>query len=228
MAAAEKIIQLRQLLAGRFPAAHAVRPRGGEAFATHLPRLDDLGLPKGELTELVSGRASAGVATLLAAVIEAARRVPRHLALIDGRDGFDPQSITAAARRNLLWIRCRHALEATQATDLILRDGNLPFVILDLRANPVPEIRRLGSPIWYRLQTLGRHASITCLVLTPAQVVSSARLRLTVDRQPMLADLDRRQDQLIAQGSLHVTRRREVAGNESASSDRSNERRAAG
>lgn len=217
MAAAEKIIQLRQLLAERFPAAHALRPPGGDAFATHLPRLDDIGLPKGELTELVSEHASAGVATLLAALLESAHRVPQPVALVDGRDSFDPQSITAAAARNLLWIRCRHALEATQATDLILRDGNLPLVILDLRANPVLEVRRLVGPIWYRLQTLGRHSSITCLVLTPAKVVSSARLRITVDRQHTLADLDRRQQQLIAEMPMKITRRREAAGDDAES-----------
>lgn len=228
MAAAEKVIQLRQLLAERFPAAHALRPRGGDALATHLPRLDAIGLPKGELTELVSERASAGVATLLAALIESARRAPHHVALVDGRDGFDPGAISAAAGRNLLWVRCRNALEATQAVDLLLRDGNLPFVILDLRANPVAEVRRLGSPVWYRLQTLGRHSSITCLVLTPAKVVSSARLRITVERQHTLADLDCRQDQVIAGMSFQVTRRRESVGDESASIDHSNKRRAAG
>lgn len=228
MAVAEKVIQLRQLLAERFPGAHAVRPRGGGAFATHLPRLDAIGLPKGELTELVSEHASAGVTTLLAALIESARCVPHHVALVDGRDGFDPTAISAAAGRNLLWVRCRDALEATQATDLLLRDGNLPLVILDLRANPVPEVRRLGSPVWYRLQTLSRHSSLTCLVLTPTKVVSSARLRLTVERRHALDELDRRQDQLIAGMSFQITRRREAAGDESAAIDRSNERRAAG
>ncbi len=226
MAAAEKIIQLRQLLAARFPAAHALRPPGGAAFATHLPRLDDLGLPKGELTELVSEHASAGVATLVAALLESAHRAPQPVALVDGRDSFDPQSIPAGARRNLLWIRCRNALEATQAADLILRDGNLPFVILDLRANPVLEVRRLGSPIWYRLQTLGRHSSITCLVLTPVKVVSSARLRLVVERKRLLADLDGRQDQLIAEMPMQVTRRREAAGDDAESLVKPTHRRA--
>lgn len=226
MAAAEKVIQLRQLLAERFPAAHAIRPRGERTFATHQPRLDAIGLPKGELTELVSEQASAGVATLLAALIESARRAPHHVALVDGRDGFDPAAISTAARRNLLWVRCREALEATQATDLILRDGNLPFVILDLRANPVPEIRRLGSPVWYRLQTLSRHSSLTCLVLTPVKVVSSARLRLTVERPRTLVDLDHRRDQVIAGMSFQITRRRESAGDETESSTTPIHRRA--
>lgn len=228
MPVAPKVIQLRQLLAERFPGAHAVRPRGERTFATHLPRLDEIGLPKGELTELVSEHTSAGVATLLAALIESAHRAPHPVALVDGRDGFDPASISAAARRNLLWVRCQCALEATQAVDLILRDGNLPFVALDLRANPVAEVRRLGSPVWYRLQTLSRHSSLTCLVLTPAKVVSSARLRLTVDRQHTLADLDRRQEQVLAGMSFQITRRRESAGDESAAIDHSTDRRAAG
>ena len=228
MATAEKIIQLRQLLAERFPAAHVARPPGNDAFATQLERLDKLGLPKGEITEVISAHASAGVATLLAALIESARRAPHHVALVDGRDGFDPGSISAAAGRNLLWVRCRSALEATQAADLIMRDGNLPFVIIDLRANPVKEVQRLGSPIWYRLQTLGRHSSITCLVLTPTQVVSSARLRLTVGRRAALAELDCRREQWLAGLPLRVTRRR-VAGGEGVTANAdSNRRQAAG
>ena len=228
MAAAEKIIQLRQLLAERFPAAHVARPPAGDAFATRLARLDELGLPKGELTEVVSEHASAGVATMLAALIESARQAPHHVALVDGRDGFDPGSISAAAGRNLLWVRCRTALEATQAADLILRDGNLPFVILDLRANPVKEVQRLGSPIWHRLQTLSRHSSITCLVLTPVKVVSSARLRLTVERRATLTDLDRRQEQLLAGLPLRVTRRRLAAGGDLITSAETNRRQAIG
>lgn len=209
MPAAEKVIRLRQLLAERFPAAHIARRRNGDTFVTHLPRLDEIGLPKGELTEIVSEQKSSGVATLVAGTIESALRAPHHVALIDGRDSFDPRSVGEAARKNLLWIRCRNALEATKATDLVLRDGNLPFLILDLRANPVREIRRLGSPIWYRLQTLGRHSSITCLVLTPAKIVSSARLRITIGKNAAVADLDRRQDQLIQRMEFHITRRRE-------------------
>ena len=226
MAAAEKVIQLRQLLAERFPEAHTIRPRGERTFATHLPRLDAIGLPKGELTELVSEQASAGVATLLAALIESARCAPHHVALVDGRDGFDPGAISAAARRNLLWVRCHQALEATQAADLILRDGNLPFIVLDLRANPVAEVRRLGSPVWYRLQTLSRHSSLTCLVLTPVKVVSSARLRITVERRHVLDDLERRQDQLITGMSFPITRRRESASDEAESSTTPIHRRA--
>ncbi len=212
MATAEKVIQLRQLLAERFPAAHAMRPRSDDVFATHLPRLDGIGLPWGELTELVGEHASTGVATLLAGVIEGALRAPRHVALVDGRDSFDPAAIGAEARRNLLWVRCQNALEATKAADLLLRDGNLPFVIVDLRMNSVREVRRLGSPIWYRLQTLARHGSITCLVLTPTKVVSSARLRITVERAASITALDRRQERLLDELQLPVTRRREVAG----------------
>ncbi|HAV61756.1 MAG TPA: hypothetical protein DCY13_05260 [Verrucomicrobiales bacterium] len=212
MAASEKVIQLRQLLAGKFPAAHAARPRTRDAFHTCLPRLDDIGLPKGELTELVSEHASTGVATLLATLVESALRAPHHVALIDGRDSFDPQSVSADACRNLLWARCRNALEAGKAADLILRDGNLPFILLDLRANPVREVRRLGSPVWYRLQTLARHSSVTCLVLTPAKIVSSARLRITVARSRSLAEVDLRRDRLVQDLELPVTRRRETAG----------------
>ena len=208
-----KVIQLRQLLSEKFPEAHADHGEAHDTFGTGVSALDRIGIPQAELTELVGECPSAGCASLVAALIESAQTSHHHITLIDGSDGFDPQSITADARRNLLWIRCRGALEGTKAADLILRDGNLSFVILDLRANPVREVRRLGSSIWYRLQTLSRHSSITCMVLTPIKVVSSARLRLTIDTHHTLKDLDRHQGHLLTELPLKVNRRRDFTSN---------------
>ena len=48
------------------------------------------GLPKGAITELISPRRSAGSASLVHAFIRGAYRDKYFVALIDGRDSFDP------------------------------------------------------------------------------------------------------------------------------------------
>ena len=53
----------------------------------------DGGLTKGAITELSSGPANAGSATLIAASLQRACRERYFIALIDGRDSFDPQSV---------------------------------------------------------------------------------------------------------------------------------------
>src|ERR1700694_1151470 len=135
MAASSKIIDLRNLLAERFPQSFtAPAPR----LATGLPAIDEAiggGLPKSAITELSSPKLSAGSALLLYALLQSAQRDGYFLALVDGRDSFDPSALGGLGNRrlrNLLWVRCTKALDAVKAADLLLRDGNFPLVVLDL------------------------------------------------------------------------------------------------
>jgi hypothetical protein len=135
MAASAKIIDLRKLLAERFP--HPAVTTATRLF-TGLPFLDQPtggGLPRGALTELISPRTSTGSASLIHALIHGAYRDSYFVALIDGRDSFDPCGLDNDFLRCLLWIRCSKASEAIKAADLLLRDGNFPFVIVDLVLN---------------------------------------------------------------------------------------------
>ncbi len=88
MAAIAKIIDLRKLLAERFP--HLAVTTATRLF-TGLPFLDQPtggGLPRGAITELISPRTSAGSASLIQALIHGAYRDNYFLALIDGGDLF--------------------------------------------------------------------------------------------------------------------------------------------
>ncbi len=90
MAASAKIIDLRKLLAERFP--HPAVTTATRLF-TGLPFLDQPtggGLPRGAITALISPRTSAGSASLIQALIHGAYRDNYFVALIDGRDSFDP------------------------------------------------------------------------------------------------------------------------------------------
>ena len=181
MAMSGKIIDLRNLLANRFP--HAPMP-AGTRLVTGLSFLDEAiggGLPKGAITELISPEVSAGSASLIHALLETAQRDCYFLALIDGRDSFDPQPLGNACLGHLLWMRCTKALEAIKAADLLLRDGNFPLVIVDLVLNPREELRKIPQTNWYRLQRLVESTSTACLVLTRQGRVSSAQLKIVLE-----------------------------------------------
>src|ERR1700730_2027152 len=142
MATKSTIVDLRNLLAERFPHSS---PPAASRLKTNIPILDHAtegGLPKNAITEITSPHVSAGSASLIHALLQAAHRDRYFLALIDGRDSFDPEGMGHLYLRNLLWVRCHHAMEAVKAADLLLRDGNFPLVILALVLNAADELRK--------------------------------------------------------------------------------------
>jgi hypothetical protein len=181
MASRGRIVDLRALLAERFPAT-ALPPR--DYLLTGLSAFDRTpvgGLRKGCITELISSKESAGSASFLAAMVQAAQRDRYFLALIDGKDSFDPQPLGNEALRHLLWLRCQSTLQAVKSADLLLRDGNFPLVIIDLVLNPVNEVRKIPQTSWYRLQRLVEATSTAFVVLTRFNTVSSAQLKIVLD-----------------------------------------------
>ena len=185
MVARGKIVDLRKLLAERFP--HTPVPAATRRFITGLSFLDQVlggGLPKGAITELISAQISAGSASLIHALLQAAHRNRYFLALIDGRDSFDPSGSGRPGNgclSYLLWVRCTKALEAIKAADLLFRDGNFPLVIVDLVLNAPQELRKIPQTSWYRLQRLVESAPTACLVLTRLGIVSSAQLKIVLE-----------------------------------------------
>ena len=189
MAASDKIIHLRQLLAERFPQTFAP---GADCLPTGLPAIDEAmggGLPKSTITELSSPNLSAGSALFLHVLLQRAYRDGFFLALVDGRDSFDPQPAGNEVLRHLLWVRCAQAAQAVQAADFLLRDGNFPVVILDLMLNGAEELRKIPQTHWYRLQRLVESAPTVFLVLTRNSIISSAQLKMSLRNAWGLADL---------------------------------------
>jgi recA bacterial DNA recombination protein len=181
MAMSRKIIDLRNLVANRFP---QVPIPVGTRLVTGLASLDQSiggGLPKGGITELISPRGRAGSASLVHAFIHGAYCDQYSVALIDGRDSFDPCALANSILGQLLWVRCTKALEAVKAADLLLRDGNFPLVIVDLILNSQEELRKIPQTTWYRLQRLVESVPTVCLVLTRYEMVSSAQLKLVLE-----------------------------------------------
>jgi hypothetical protein len=204
--ARSKIIDLRKLLAERFP-QEIVSP--ANQLATGITNLDSVlngGLTKGAITELISPPGNGGSASFIAALLHRAAGERYFLALIDGRDSFDPQSIAPVALRHLLWIRCHQASEAMQAADLLLRDGNFPLLILDLVLHPLAELRRIPSSNWYRLQRLIEPAPTALLALTPCSLISSAQWKLILENRWRLPQLDWAATELQTQIQVHLQR----------------------
>ena len=193
MAMSGKIIDLRNLLTIRFPQAPMLV---GTRLVTGLAYFDQPiggGLPKGAITELISPRGSAGSASLVHAFIHGAYRDKYFVALIDGRDSFDPCALANSILHQLLWMRCTKALEAVKAADLLLRDGNFPLVIVDLILNSPEELRKIPQTTWYRLQRLAESVPTACLVLTRYEMISSAQLKLVLENSWNLETLERQE-----------------------------------
>jgi hypothetical protein len=191
MPASDKIIHLRQLLAERFPQIGAP---ADERLPTGMPTIDAIlggGLPKSAITELTSPNLSAGSALFIHTLLQNAHRRGFFLALVDGRDSFDPQTAGPIALRNLLWLRCAAAAEAVKAADFLLRDGNFPLVVLDLVFNPAEELRKIPQSNWYRLQRLVEGAPTAFFVLSRQSIISSAQLKLSLANAWRLSDLEK-------------------------------------
>jgi len=207
MAASRQIIDLRNLLAERFqhPSARA----GGQISIPLLGQASEGGLGKGAITEIISPNTSAGSALLIYNLLQIAQRDRFFLALIDGRDSFDVQSVDALTLQHLLWVRCEKATEAIKAADFLLRDGNFPLVVLDLVLNTVEELRRIPATSWYRLQRLVEPAPTAFVVLSRHNLVASARTKIVLENRWTLPDLSR--DNPGAQLHFKVRRAKTIA-----------------
>jgi hypothetical protein len=199
MAASAKIIDLRNLLAEHFPRTSLTVPARLKTGLSYIDEPIGGGFPCGAITELISTRTSAGSASLIHALIHNAHRENYFLAVIDGRDSFDPCGLNNGLLRHLLWVRCRKASEVIKAADLLLRDSNFPLVIVDLVLNAPEELRKIPQTNWYRLQRLVEMVSTACLVFTRYEMVGSAQLKVVFENSWNLQNLE-------AQAALSATR----------------------
>jgi len=215
---APNVIELRHLLTRRFPGLRtrlsgAVAARSQPAAPERPEESAGLDLPPAALTEIVAERRGSGSALLLAALIRRAMRRNQWVALVDGCDSFDVARFDGeAGLAQLLWVRCRCADEALKAADLLLRDRNLPSVLLDLAANPAGQLRKIPATTWYRFQRLVEQTSAACVVLTPSAMVGPARVRIALHARFPLAALDRDSEELFGQLKSNASETRRSGG----------------
>ena len=181
------IVQIRQLLREKFPglATHAdeLPAQKRECWPSGILQLDRRlhgGLPKSAITEVVAPRSGCGSALMLLQLLRHASSQRQFTALVDGRDSFDAAAVEQNTLSRLLWLRCHNAEEAIKAADLVLRDGNLSLVLLDLVLNPLAELRKIPAPTWYRFQRIVEQGTAMLVVFTPRAMISPAEVRVTL------------------------------------------------
>lgn len=203
------IVAFRDFLRARFPEAHAIQPGLEPApVAGGGSCLEALDLRKGAITELVAAMPGSGAGLLLAALLQREEACREITALVDGVDGFDPWSLAPSALERVLWLRCREPATAIRATDLLLRDGNIPLVVLDLQAHSAQAVRSLPSSVWHRLRMLAEKSGACLCAFTPVRTVTCAQTRAVLGQRWQLNDLFEERPTLLASLSVQVDRQR--------------------
>jgi hypothetical protein len=195
-----KVAALRELLKEKFPEAPA---RKEAHFLTGLEAIDRAqGLPRAAVTE-ICGTLGAG-SLMITALAQAAHRARCYSALIDGGRTFDAFDLSPKILQRLLWVLCADAKQAIKAADLLLRDGNLPLVLLDLQPLPAKELRRIPASTWHRFHRIAEQSDTAFVVLTPAPMVEGVRVRVAMENRWTLQALTRRRRTLIEELELKV------------------------
>ncbi len=209
------VIQLRQMLAEKFPRLRARAEAASFAqnrWPTGLKSVDELtegGLPKGALTEVIANGRTSGSALLIHQLIRQAALTNQIITLVDGRDSLEVTQLDQAILSRLLWIRARSADEALKAVDLVLRDQNLSLVLLDLAANDAKQLRKIPATTWYRFQRLIEVTSSVCIVFTPHHLVAPAQMQINLYARFSLDAFHHDADQLLPLIKMEVTEARQ-------------------
>lgn len=207
--ASTTVTALRALIAQRHAAPSVFSP-AESVLPSGLPHLDQTlgGLPPAALTEIVCDAPSCGGHLLLAGLLAATRRSRQRIALLDASDTFDPGSHEPSSLEHLVWVRPRTPEEAFAAADLLARDANLTWLVLELRGIPAHRLGRIPAPSWYRLQRALESSGVAGLVLSPHPLAPCTRVRLRLRQSHRLFSLSEDQSALIPRLKPAVERHR--------------------
>ena len=204
----DRLADLRRILGEKFPASEQ---KPGGILPTGLAAVDaaEGGLRRAALTEL-HGSSGTG-ALFLQAMLRTCGREKIFAALVDAGRSFEPANSSSAMLSRLLMVLCSDATHAIKSVDLLLRDGNLSVVLLDLQAAPTQEIRRIPASTWHRFQRLVEQTATAFVVLTPQPIVEGAQVRIAAPARWTLAAQRRWRRDLLAEISAQVFPRRAAA-----------------
>jgi hypothetical protein len=208
------ILHIRELLRAKFPLAQAAAVKA-ETVHTGVDCLDQLEMQPGRLHEIVCSSRGAGAGLLLGALLDAwGREMKMPVAVVDGADVFNPQDVAAETRERMLWLRCRNVEQAVKGADLLLRDGNISRVLMDVERCPFNSVRKIPAQAWHRLRLLAEKSGALCCIFTAFQTVPCARSRLLLKLPHRLDAMDRSRPELLAQLRGGVVRRAAGIGTE--------------
>jgi len=189
------IEQLRKDLREKFPQAHTAPPVAAAEPVPEQP-FDPAFFPPGAISEVVGSGLSLLVAGLLGEPREVAP-LPDFI-LVDGGDQFDPASFTPEACSRLVWVRCSTAMEMLKATDLLVRDANIPFILLDTCGIGRRELSSIPASAWGRLKLAAASGNCRLVVMSPVAQVSCAAVRIALNARLGLEDFEIPRRDLVA------------------------------
>ena len=190
------IEDLRRQLREKFPQAHAPslitpaeKPDPGQSF-------DPAFFPPGAISEVLGSGLSLFIAGLLGEPAEVAP-LPDFI-LVDGGDQFDPASFTQEACSRLVWVRCATAIEMLKAADLLVRDANIPFILLDTCGISRRELKTIPDSAWWRLKMTAGASNCRLVVMSQVAQVACAAVRVSLNGKLEMEDFEVPRRDLVA------------------------------
>lgn len=192
---APSLESLRRELREKFPQAHAFRAES-EVPETPADPFSMEAFPAGALSEIVC--AGPGLGLWVSGVLGNPQQASPHpeWILIDGSDAFDPSSFSGNACSRLLWVRCRSAAETLKAADLLARDGNVPFILLDASGLSRKDLQACPPSAWWRLKHVVEGNGSRLVVMSGFPIVPCAARRLRLSADLTLEDFDLTNDEI--------------------------------
>ncbi len=198
----QRIESLRTLVSERFPPA---RPKPScTLFRTGISKWDDAtgGIEQSGTTEVCGP--SGNCAILLDGILESASTQGLLIALVDGGGSFEAEDYNAKARSGMLWVRSHNPQNALQATDFLLRDGNLPLIALDLHGFASRQLCKIPTSTWHRFTRLLEQNRSALVVFNPQPLVEGCRTRITTQSRWSLKELQMRRRDLMEALPLQI------------------------
>lgn len=201
----QRMESLRALITERYGTA---RPRHSRTLLrTGISKWDSVtgGIGQSATTEICGS--SRNCALLLDAILQSASSQGVLSAIIDGGNSFEPGDYNAISRGGMLWVSTHTPKSALQATDLLLRDGNLPLIALDLHGFGPSHLSKIPVSTWHRFARLLEQNNSALLVFNPQPLVEGCQTRVTSQSKWSVKELDARRSQLIESLPLQIFRR---------------------
>lgn len=203
------IADLRALLLERFHAAHSAAE--AEPVRKTLPTgvaewdAQTRGMRLGEVTEVCG--ALGATALVMDALLEACAGAGWLGAWVDTGDTLEVSDWEPQRLRRMLWVRCGEPLVALKCANLLLRDGNASWVVLDLQGVPQKALGRISGSHWHRFHRLVEQQENALVVLTPAPMVEGVKVRVAAATPCPLEAMERPRAELRRSAAVRVFER---------------------
>ena len=191
---------LRKQMRDKFPQAHAISQAVAAETVEGGTLFDAKMFPHGAISEIVPMGKFSGISLLVAGLLEDEELEAAggfRMVLVDGADGFDPASFSNDACGKMLWVRCRCAVEMIKAADLLLHDGNMPFVLLDAMGLDRRDLAKIPASSWWRLRQVAERTGCRLVVMSAKSVVPCATVKLALGAHLKLEDFDGEREELV-------------------------------